>query len=61
MCDYTISRRQRRSDKETAFVEIIVKNFPNVIKSLISQIHNTQQYPNRINANKKLSFIIVSC
>lgn len=33
MCDYTISRRQRRSDKETAFVEIIVKNFPNVIKA----------------------------
>ena len=39
----------RKKDHEKILEEIIVENFPKMVKEIITQVQETQRVPNRIN------------
>ena len=53
--NYRGPRRRREKERyEKIFEEIIVENFPNVEKEIVSQVQEAQRVPNRINPRRNM-------
>ena len=48
-------RREREKEPEKIFEEIIVENFPNMGKGIVSQVQQAQKVPGRINPRRNTS------
>ena len=45
-------RREKKKKTEKIFEEIIVENFPNMVKEIFNQVQEAQRVPYRINARR---------
>ena len=52
-------RREREKEPEKIFEEIIVENFPNMGKGIVSQVQQAQKVPGRINPRRNIPRRIV--
>ena len=52
--NYRGPRRRREKVYEKIFEEIIVENFPNMEKEIVSQVHGAQRVPDRINPRRNM-------
>ena len=49
---YRSPRRRREKGPEKIFEEIIVENFPNMVKEIATQVQEMQRVPGRINSRR---------
>ena len=52
-------REEREKGPEKIFDEIIAENFPNMVKKTVTQVHEAQKVPGKINAKRNLPTHIV--
>ena len=52
--NYRGSRRREKEGSEKIFEEIIVKNFPNMGKEIVTQVQEAQRVPYRINPKRNM-------
>ena len=53
--NYRDHRRRREKEREKILEEIIVENFPNMEKEIVTQVQEAQRVPYRINTRKNTS------
>ena len=56
---YRGPKRRRKKGLEKIFEEIIVKNFPNMGKEIVTQVQEVQRVPGRINPRRNMPKNIV--